>query len=222
MAGLIMTTNCASSTYTHGNVISNSFHTLKNRDFVWQTFNMGISFHHYRFPSKVLITLSHQVSIFVSLNNFSIFVSSKQTFGDHSRLEDQIYYPLNKFYHSVIFRCGFEFLGILLCSHHNSQMSIMETGTMQKQKEISENIKKKNRGWAEGMPPTPFDPRFPNQNQTKNCYQNYVDYQRCAKIKGPDSEVCFFYKKAFLDICPMTWVEKWNDQIENGIFPSKI
>ena len=29
----------------------------------------------------------------------------------------------------------------------------------------------------------PFDPRFPNQNQTRNCWQNYVDFHRCQKMK---------------------------------------
>ena len=29
----------------------------------------------------------------------------------------------------------------------------------------------------------PFDPRFPNQNQTRNCWQNYVDFHRCQKLK---------------------------------------
>lgn len=24
----------------------------------------------------------------------------------------------------------------------------------------------------------PFDPRFPNQNQTRYCWQSYVDYHR--------------------------------------------
>ena len=32
----------------------------------------------------------------------------------------------------------------------------------------------------------PFDPRFPNQNQTKNCWQNYVDFHRCQKLKGEE------------------------------------
>ena len=34
----------------------------------------------------------------------------------------------------------------------------------------------------------PFDPRFPNQNQTRNCWQNYVDFHRCQKLK-----VCFYF-----------------------------
>ena len=25
--------------------------------------------------------------------------------------------------------------------------------------------------------------RFPNQNQTRNCWQNYVDFHRCQKLK---------------------------------------
>ena len=29
----------------------------------------------------------------------------------------------------------------------------------------------------------PFDPRFPNMNQTRNCWQNYVDFHRCQKLK---------------------------------------
>ena len=28
-----------------------------------------------------------------------------------------------------------------------------------------------------------FDARFPNTNQTKNCWQNYVDFHKCQKIK---------------------------------------
>ncbi|XP_059347436.1 uncharacterized protein LOC132085995 isoform X1 [Ammospiza nelsoni] len=27
----------------------------------------------------------------------------------------------------------------------------------------------------------PFDSRFPNQNQTRNCWQNYLDFQRCQR-----------------------------------------
>ena len=28
-----------------------------------------------------------------------------------------------------------------------------------------------------------YNSRFPNQNQTRNCWQNYVDFHRCQKIK---------------------------------------
>uniref|UniRef100_H9H6U0 Cytochrome c oxidase subunit 6B2 n=1 Tax=Monodelphis domestica TaxID=13616 RepID=H9H6U0_MONDO len=44
----------------------------------------------------------------------------------------------------------------------------------------------------------PFDPRFPNQNQTRNCYQNFLDFHRCTKImkrRGKDSSPCDYYRK---------------------------
>ena len=35
-----------------------------------------------------------------------------------------------------------------------------------------------------------FDARFPNQNQTKHCWQNYVDYYKCVNAKGEDFKPC--------------------------------
>lgn len=37
---------------------------------------------------------------------------------------------------------------------------------------------------------TGFDARFPNQNQTKHCWQNYVDYHKCILAKGEDFAPC--------------------------------
>ena len=73
----------------------------------------------------------------------------------------------------------------------------------------------------------PFDPRFPNMNQTRNCWQNYVDFHRCQKLKvckiprslnfvhtfkyisqGEEYEPCQFFFKNFKTICPNAWVEK--------------
>lgn len=28
-----------------------------------------------------------------------------------------------------------------------------------------------------------FDARFPNTDQTKNCWQNYVDFYKCIRLK---------------------------------------
>ncbi|XP_063843044.1 cytochrome c oxidase subunit 6B1-like [Scylla paramamosain] len=75
---------------------------------------------------------------------------------------------------------------------------------------------------SQAMETAPFDPRFPNQNQTKYCYQSYVDFQRCQKLKGDDYEPCQYFKKVFQSICPNAWVEKWDEQLENGSFPGKI
>ena len=44
----------------------------------------------------------------------------------------------------------------------------------------------------------PFDPRFPNQNQTRNCWQNYVDFHRCQKLKVMSGGFIFYFFKFIL------------------------
>ncbi|KAJ8037608.1 Cytochrome c oxidase subunit 6B1 [Holothuria leucospilota] len=69
----------------------------------------------------------------------------------------------------------------------------------------------------------PFDARFPNQNQTKNCWQNYVDFHKCQKSKGEDYEPCEWFRRVYKTMCPIKWViETWDAQVEEGSFPSKI
>ena len=73
---------------------------------------------------------------------------------------------------------------------------------------------------------------FSNQNQTRNCWQNYVDFHRCQKIKvssrlqlqlclkiqldlwsqGEEYEPCKFFEKNFRTVCPAAWIEKWDEQ----------
>jgi len=68
----------------------------------------------------------------------------------------------------------------------------------------------------------PFDARFPNQNQTRNCWQNYVDYHRCKKIKGEDYALCDYFQKVYKSLCPNEWVSTWDGQIDSGTFAGKI
>ncbi|XP_050627823.1 cytochrome c oxidase subunit 6B2 [Macaca thibetana thibetana] len=71
----------------------------------------------------------------------------------------------------------------------------------------------------------PFDPRFPNQNQTRNCYQNFLDYHRCLKIRtrrGKSTQPCEYYYRVYHSLCPTSWVESWKEQIKNGTFAGKI
>lgn len=68
----------------------------------------------------------------------------------------------------------------------------------------------------------PFDPRFPNQNQTRHCYQSFLDFHRCEKIRGTKYEPCQYFKTVFEIMCPSEWVENWNDQIKAGTFAGKI
>merc|ERR1712227_109741 len=70
--------------------------------------------------------------------------------------------------------------------------------------------------------PVQVDPRFPNTNQAKNCWQNFVDYHRCIKIKGEDYEPCNYFRNAYGTLCPGTWVEKWTAEVEEGTFAGKI
>ncbi|WFD20503.1 Cytochrome c oxidase subunit 6B [Malassezia caprae] len=75
-----------------------------------------------------------------------------------------------------------------------------------------------------------FDSRFPNQtrhcrfeaNSGLVCWQNYVDYFRCVNSKGEEFEPCKQFYSAFHSLCPNEWLEKWDEQRENGAFPAKL
>ncbi len=57
---------------------------------------------------------------------------------------------------------------------------------------------------------------------SRNCWQNYVDFYRCTNLRGEAYEPCQFFYKNFKTICPFSWVEKWDEQRENGTFPAKL
>jgi len=67
-----------------------------------------------------------------------------------------------------------------------------------------------------------YDPRYPNQNQTRRCQMSYVDFHKCQKLRGEDYEPCFYFKRVYEAMCPNAWVEKWEEWRENDIFPVKI
>uniref|UniRef100_A0A7N4V0D1 Cytochrome c oxidase subunit 6B1 n=1 Tax=Sarcophilus harrisii TaxID=9305 RepID=A0A7N4V0D1_SARHA len=86
---------------------------------------------------------------------------------------------------------------------------------------MSEDIKTKIRNYRTA----PFDSRFPNQNQTRNCWQNYLDFHRCEKAmtqKGGDVSVCQWYKRVYKSLCPLSWVNTWDDRRAEDTFPGKI
>ncbi|KAJ4523439.1 Cytochrome c oxidase subunit 6B [Exophiala dermatitidis] len=82
-----------------------------------------------------------------------------------------------------------------------------------------------------------YDARFPNQNQTKHCWQNYVDYHKCILAKGEDFKPCrqvyrhlwvekeefnadtIQFYLAYRSLCPSSWIARWDDQREAGNFP---
>ncbi|XP_051018940.1 cytochrome c oxidase subunit 6B1-like [Acomys russatus] len=80
---------------------------------------------------------------------------------------------------------------------------------------MAEDIKTKIKNYKTAL----FDSRVPNQNQTKNCRQNYLDFHHCRKamtVKRSDISVCEWY------LCPVSWVSAWDDRRAEGTFPRKI
>ncbi|TQV97643.1 hypothetical protein V2A60_006618 [Cordyceps javanica] len=69
---------------------------------------------------------------------------------------------------------------------------------------------------------TGTDARFPNQNQTKHCWQNYVDYHKCITAKGEDFAPCHQFWLAYRSLCPSGWYQRWDEQREGGNFPVKL
>lgn len=83
-------------------------------------------------------------------------------------------------------------------------------------KQSEEELKQKFKEFLETC--IPYDPRFPNTNQTRNCQINYLDYQRCMHRKK-DPQYCAWYKHAYETLCIPTWVERYDEQRANGTFP---
>ncbi|KAF8240671.1 cytochrome c oxidase, subunit VIb, partial [Tricholoma matsutake] len=68
-----------------------------------------------------------------------------------------------------------------------------------------------------------FDARFPNTNQTRNCFQNYTDYFKCVTAKGEDFAPCMQFKRAYNSLCPSAYlIAKWDEQREAGTFPASL
>mmetsp|Transcript_14810 Transcript_14810/g.37492 ORF Transcript_14810/g.37492 Transcript_14810/m.37492 type:complete len:120 (-) Transcript_14810:219-578(-) len=67
----------------------------------------------------------------------------------------------------------------------------------------------------------PHDPRFPTTNQARHCYTRYNEFHKCAAEKGEDAEDCKFFQKAYRSMCPNIWLEKWNEEREEGTFAGR-
>jgi cytochrome c oxidase subunit 6b len=68
----------------------------------------------------------------------------------------------------------------------------------------------------------PFDARFPHTNQTKHCWQNYVDYNKCITKNGEDFPACQQFFKAYRSLCPAEWTTKWDEAKDNGVLPFNL
>lgn len=65
---------------------------------------------------------------------------------------------------------------------------------------------------------TPLDPRFPNMNQAQHCWTRYNEFVLCLKTYDGDEDACKSYYQNAASLCPSSWVERWNEQREEGTF----
>ncbi|KAH1107713.1 hypothetical protein J1N35_011481, partial [Gossypium stocksii] len=68
----------------------------------------------------------------------------------------------------------------------------------------------------------PADFRFPTTNQTRHCFTRYIEFHRCLAAKGEESNQCEKFAKYYRSLCPGEWIDKWNEQRENGTFPGPL
>lgn len=61
---------------------------------------------------------------------------------------------------------------------------------------------------------TPRDERFPSTNQALNCWNRYNEWIVCTQ----SSDKCKPMRQYAESICPGFWVEKWDDEREEGTF----
>ncbi|KAL6523407.1 hypothetical protein OROGR_017010 [Orobanche gracilis] len=45
---------------------------------------------------------------------------------------------------------------------------------------------------------------------------------RCVAAKGEESNDCGKFAKYYRSLCPGEWIDKWNEQRENGTFPGPL
>lgn len=67
-----------------------------------------------------------------------------------------------------------------------------------------------------------FDARFPNTNQTKHCWQAYVDHHKCKNLYGSENDACRHFYRTFNSLCPNRWIARWDEQREAGKFPVSL
>ncbi|KAJ7965740.1 Cytochrome c oxidase subunit [Quillaja saponaria] len=68
----------------------------------------------------------------------------------------------------------------------------------------------------------PADFRFPTTNQSRHCFTRYIEYHRCTAAKGEDAPECEKFAKYYRSLCPGEWIDRWNEQRENGTFPGPL
>ncbi|KAH7514335.1 hypothetical protein FEM48_Zijuj11G0077900 [Ziziphus jujuba var. spinosa] len=73
-------------------------------------------------------------------------------------------------------------------------------------------------------PPKPSSSPSPSlpAEQPRHCYTSYLEYHKCVKEKGKDAPECEKFERHYKSLCPVEWIERWDEQRENGTFPGRI
>jgi len=78
-----------------------------------------------------------------------------------------------------------------------------------------------------------YNPRFPNQNQTKHCWAAYVEFHKCKadlenelkklgkEIPEGDPPRCLKFKRTYYSFCPLDWIERWDTLVSEKRFPGQ-
>ena len=57
--------------------------------------------------------------------------------------------------------------------------------------------------------------------QARHCYTRYNEYHRCIAQKGEGAEECRVFQRAYRSLCPGEWLERWNEQRDEGTWPGR-
>ena len=52
--------------------------------------------------------------------------------------------------------------------------------------------------------------------QARTCYTRYNEFYKCKALKDEDDPECKMHQRAYRTLCPGDWVEKWNEQRDEG------
>lgn len=74
----------------------------------------------------------------------------------------------------------------------------------------------------EDIKTAPADFRFPTTNQTRHCFTRYIEYHKCIAAKGEGASECEKFARHYRSLCPGEWIDRWNEQRENGTFPGPL
>eukprot|EP00252_Welwitschia_mirabilis_P004008 TRINITY_DN14143_c0_g1_i2.p1 TRINITY_DN14143_c0_g1~~TRINITY_DN14143_c0_g1_i2.p1 ORF type:complete len:172 (+),score=45.34 TRINITY_DN14143_c0_g1_i2:112-627(+) len=94
--------------------------------------------------------------------------------------------------------------------------------TTKEEESVEQETEKQPIVRVEDIKTAPADYRFPTTNQTRHCFTRYIEYHKCIAAKGEGASECDKFAKYYRSLCPGEWIDRWNEQRENGTFPGPL